>query len=213
MTAAWAKGKMGTRYAYYWCFTKGCAQARKNIRKEKLETAFDALLNSVRPTQELLFAAQAMFKVIWTTRESEARERTQEATRELQGIERKIEQLVARLVETEDAAIIRIYEAQLRKLHDRKTLLAEKAATGARPKKSFEESFELPLNSSQTPENYGIPAASSSAGRPSDSCLGGGCSTLFREDFEPHKPPCFSRLCGTSRRVTQEWRTRQDSNL
>ena len=140
MTAAWAKGRNG-RYAYYWCFTKGCEQARKNIRKETLEANFDRLLDSVRPTQELLFAAHAMLKVLWEQRESSAKEKAAHAARELQAIERKTEQLVARLVETDNRAVISAYEAQLQKLQDRKNLLAEKAASGSKPRKSFEESF------------------------------------------------------------------------
>lgn len=141
MTAAWARGSKGTRYAYYWCFTKGCAMARKNIRKATLEGDFDRLIDSVRPTQELLFTAHAMLKVLWEQRETNAKERAAYATRELQTVERKIEQLVARLVEADNRAVISAYEAQLQKLQDQKNLLTEKCASAGRPKKSFEESF------------------------------------------------------------------------
>lgn len=141
MTAAWARGSNGTRYAYYWCFTKGCGQARKNIRKLDLESAFERLIDTVRPTQELLFTAHAMLKVLWEQRETSAKEKAAHATRELQGVERKIEQLVARLVETDSRTLIEAYEAQLQKLQDQKNLLAEKASTAGRPRKSFEETF------------------------------------------------------------------------
>lgn len=141
MTAAWSRGSKGKRYAYYWCFTKGCEMARKNIRKTLLEADFDRLLDSVRPTQELLFAARAMLKVLWDARESAAKDQASQITRELQGIERKTEQLVARLVETDSAAAINAYEVQLQKLQDQKHLLVEKAAAGGNPKKSFEETF------------------------------------------------------------------------
>ena len=141
MTAAYARGSKGKRYAYYWCFTKGCELARKNIRKEQLEADFERLLDSVRPTQELLFAAHAMLKLLWEMRETSAKEQASQIARELQGIERKIEQLVARLVETDSRALIDAYETQLHKLQDQKHLLTEKAAFVGRPKKSFEESF------------------------------------------------------------------------
>ncbi len=141
MTAAYARGSKGKRYAYYWCFTKGCALARKNIRKEKLEADFDGLLDSVRPTQELLFAAHAMLKLQWEIREGAAKEQASQIARELAGIERKIDQLVARLVETDSRSLIDAYETQLHKLQDQKHLLTEKAASSGRPKKSFEESF------------------------------------------------------------------------
>jgi site-specific DNA recombinase len=141
MTAAWARGSKGKRYAYYWCFTKGCELARKNIRKDDLELAFDRLIETVRPTQELLFTAHAMLKVLWEQREKNAKEQASHATRELQGVERKIEQLVARLVETDSRAVISAYEAQIQKLQDQKNLQTEKSASVGRPKKSFEESF------------------------------------------------------------------------
>jgi site-specific DNA recombinase len=141
MTAAWARGSKGTRYAYYWCFTKGCTMARKNIRKATLEGDFDRLIDSVRPTQELLFTVHAMLKVLWEQRETRAKEQSSHATRELQAIERKIEQVVARLVETDSRAVISAYEAQLQKLQDQKNLLTEKAASAGRPMKSFDESF------------------------------------------------------------------------
>ena len=141
MTAAWSRGSKGTRYAYYWCFTKGCALARKNVRKAALVGDFERLLDSVRPTQELLFAAHAMLKVLWEQREKNAKEQAAHATRELQAIERKTEQLVARLVETDSRAVITAYEAQIQKLQDQKNLLTEKSASVGRPKRSFEESF------------------------------------------------------------------------
>ena len=145
LTAAWSRGKLGKRYAYYWCFTKGCALARKNIRKATLEGDFERLLDSVRPTQELLFAAHAMLKVLWEQRETNAKEQSAHSARELQAIERKTEQLMARLVETDSRAMISAYEAQIQKLQDQKNLLTERSASAGRPKKSFAESFRTPL--------------------------------------------------------------------
>lgn len=63
----------------------------------------------------------------------------------MQGIKRKTEQLVARLVKTDNHAVINAYEAQLQKLQDRKHLLTEKAAAGAKPKQRFEETFRTSL--------------------------------------------------------------------
>ena len=154
MTAAWARGSKGKRYAYYWCFTKGCELARKSIRKNDLESAFDRLIETVRPTQELLFTAHAMLKVLWEQREKNAKEQASHATRELQGVERKIEQLVARLVETDSRAVISAYEAQIQKLQDQKNLLTEKCASVGRPKKSFEESFRTSFAFLSNPPDF-----------------------------------------------------------
>ena len=52
---------------------------------------------------------------------------------------------MARLVETDNHAAINAYEAQLQKLQDQKHLLTEKAAAGAKPKRSFDETFRTSL--------------------------------------------------------------------
>ena len=140
MTAAWAAGKY-KKYPYYYCFTKGCAEFRKNIRSEELEADFDRLLESMRPSQELLFAAHAMLKALWALREGDSKQLAEQSRRELQATERKIEQLVARLVEADSPAVIQAYEDQLRRLQDQKNLMAEKVAAGRTPNRSFDETF------------------------------------------------------------------------
>lgn len=212
MTAAWAKGRNG-RYAYYWCFTKGCAMARKNIRKAVLESDFDRLLDSVRPTQELLFAAHALLKALWEEQAESAKEKAAHATRELQAIERKTEQLVVRLVETDSHAAITAYEAQLQKLQDEKNLLTEKAASATRPKKSFEETFRTAFAFLSNPRVLWDSGRIEHRRKLLRLLLGGACNMRFPGDFEPLKPPIFSRLCRSSRTTIQEWRARKDSNL
>ncbi|MGE8941933.1 hypothetical protein ACO2I3_08480 [Leptospira interrogans] len=170
---AWTKGSKRQHYAYCWCFTRGCSAARKSIRTEALETAFDGLLNDIRPTQELLLAAHAMISSYGETRENASKGLAGTTARELQVIERKIKQLVARLVETVSRTIVNAYETQLHKLQDQKNLLAGKAASGGRPKKSFEESFRTLFGFlASAPGFYGIPGVSNNAGNCSVSCLG-----------------------------------------
>ncbi len=140
MTAAWSKGRY-QRYGYYSCFQKSCAEGRKSIGKEKLEGAFSALLDGLRPTQETLFAARAMFKELWESRGADAKVRAEQAVRELAVIERKIEQLLERVVETNNRTVIQTYESQINKLQDRKHLLEEQSRSMRISRKPFEESF------------------------------------------------------------------------
>ena len=140
MTAAWAKGKTKS-YAYYYCFNKDCGEYRKSIRKEKLEGDFDTLLASITPTQDLIAVAKAMLKKLWGMREIQAKTLATSAKREAQVIDRKIEQLVERLVQADSPTIIQAYEDQLQRLQDQKNLMAEKMAARHGPKKSFEETF------------------------------------------------------------------------
>lgn len=150
MTAAWSKGK-GGRYGYYSCFQKSCADGRKSIRKEKIEGAFSDLLDAIKPSQETLFAARAMFKEIWDTRDVLTKERAEKATREIALVERKIEQLLERIVETDNRALIKTYEGQINKLQDRKHLLAEQTRFMRSPRKPFEESFRTAFQFVENP--------------------------------------------------------------
>lgn len=95
----------------------------------------------MRPSQELLFAAHAMLKALWAMREGDSKQLAEQSRRELQATERKIEQLVARLVEADSPAVIQAYEDQLRRLQDQKNLMAEKVAAGRTPNRSFDETF------------------------------------------------------------------------
>ena len=152
LTGAWAKGRPG-RYPYYWCFAKGCPEASKSIRKEKLEAAFDVVLDSLRPAQETFSAARAMFKDLWESRAKLAQELAHEAGKEIPVIERKINQMLERIVETDNRSVIAAYETHLQKLQDRKILLSEKAATGCTPSKPFEETFRTAFAFIENPRN------------------------------------------------------------
>ena len=40
MTSCWSRSGTGKRYPYYFCHNRDCADHRKNIRAEKIDTAF-----------------------------------------------------------------------------------------------------------------------------------------------------------------------------
>ncbi len=145
LTAAWSRGK-GGRYAYYSCYQKDCAESRKSIRKEKIEGAFDELLDSICPSEDALFTAHAMFKELWDSSKASAQQAAGEARRELEAVEGKIGQLLERIVEASSDALVDAYETQIEKLAARKALLSEKAAANGSPRKPFEESFRTAFN-------------------------------------------------------------------
>jgi DNA invertase Pin-like site-specific DNA recombinase len=53
MTAAWSKGR-NAHYPYYVCYQRGCERRGKSVRKEKVESEFEALLKSLKPAPVLL---------------------------------------------------------------------------------------------------------------------------------------------------------------
>ena len=140
MTAAWSKGR-NSRYPYYYCFTKGCPEYRKSIRKEHMEGEFETLLKSLRPTQNLFAMAHEMLSDLWQERLSSAQQRIQDAKAEIGKIERQCGQLVERILKADSHTLVAAYENQLQKLEHQKMALSEKMRTGGRPLKSFDETF------------------------------------------------------------------------
>ena len=141
MTAAWSKGR-NARYPYYICRTKGCAERNRAVRKERIEGEFAALLQELQPTPSLFLMAREMLADLWTARTSSVRQRAGEARAEIVRIERKSAQIMERLLDAGSHALVTAYEHQIEKLEERKIALAEKAKNCARPRGSFDETFQ-----------------------------------------------------------------------
>lgn len=63
--------------------------------------------------------------------------------RETIKLEKQIEQLVDRIVDSHSQTAVSAYERRIANLEKEKLILVEKLATGTGPKRSFEEMFEL----------------------------------------------------------------------
>lgn len=57
-----------SRYPYYLCHKRGCASYGKSIKRDVLESEFEALLRAVQPTPGLFKIAQKMFEELWNHR-------------------------------------------------------------------------------------------------------------------------------------------------
>ncbi len=140
MTAAWAKGR-NARYAYYLCQTKGCSEFRKSIRGDKLESDFEGLLRSLRPTPALFALAEQMLRDLWQQRLERGQGHGKDAKAQISKIERKSEKLMERLLQTDSPAMIVAYETQIQKLEEEKLALAEKVQNCGRPLRSFDDTY------------------------------------------------------------------------
>ncbi len=139
-TSSWSKGR-SRHYGYYTCQTDGCTFKNKSIRKESIEGDFAALIRRMQPAPALFRAAKAMFADIWNARASNETIRRQELRQELSGIERKISNLVERVIGTQSDALITAYEGEIKKLELRKAVLTEQSQTALKPLKSFDQAF------------------------------------------------------------------------
>lgn len=143
LTACWSKSKTGKRHPYYLCHNRSCESHRKSIRRDQIEGEFAQLLHSMTPTRELFALAKAMFKNAWNMRLEQAKTVKASMQAEIVKIERQIEQIVDRIVESDSATAITAYEKRIAKLERDKLIAAEKLSSGVGPKRTFEEMFEL----------------------------------------------------------------------
>ncbi len=143
LTACWSKSKTGKRHPYYLCHNRSCESRRKSIKRDDIEGAFSELVKRMTPTQELFALAKVMFKKAWEirTQQAEAIETSMQA--KIVKVDRQIEQLVDRIVDSESDTAIAAYEKRIAKLEREKLIASEKLKSGIGPKRSFSDMFEL----------------------------------------------------------------------
>ena len=88
------------------CSKKGCSSYRKSIRREVIEGEFEQFLLSLKPTQELFNRALAMFKELWEYRLEYQKTHSKALQLEMNKTEKKIEQLLDRIVNAESTAVV-----------------------------------------------------------------------------------------------------------
>ncbi len=143
LTANWSKSKTGKKHPYYLCYNRACVSHRKSIRRDQVESEFATLLRSLVPTRQLIDLAKIMFKDAWNIRLDQAKASKISLRATAARLERQIEQIVDRIVETDSATAITAYEKRITKLEQEKLITTERLKAGVVPKRTFEEMFEL----------------------------------------------------------------------
>ena len=144
LTACWSQGK-NQKYPYYLCATKGCESYRKSIKRDELEEAFERVLERLEPSESLFRLAKAMFKDAWDMRLAQAKQATKQLKASVTGVEKQIEVLLDRIVESSNPSVIAAYEKRITKLERAKALAEEKMVKSGTPRMTWEESFEHAL--------------------------------------------------------------------
>ena len=150
LTACWSQGK-NSKYPYYLCASKGCTSYRKSIKREELEGEFENLLQRLEPSENLFGLVKAMFKDAWDLRLVQAAQATMALKAKATEVEKQIEVLLDRIVDSGNASVIAAYEKRITKLEREKALAEEKLATGGKPRRTLEESFEHALQFLSSP--------------------------------------------------------------
>lgn len=110
MTAAWSTGGCKKRYAYYRCETRGCEAKSKCIPRAKMEDGFKDILQNLTPSRWLFGLLKAMFADAWDMRLAQAHSERDEWKRQLKALEKQINDLLDRLVETENRTVAKKLE-------------------------------------------------------------------------------------------------------
>ncbi len=152
LTACWSTAKSGKKHPYYLCHTKDCVSYRKSIRRDSVENEFMAILASLKPTKKLFDLSKAIWKQVWFFRLTSAASVQADAQRDAQALDKKIESLLDRIVETTTPSVIKAYEKRIAGLEREKLILEERAVKTHKPQRSFEEMFELAMHFLSNPQ-------------------------------------------------------------
>ena len=152
LSACWSQGK-SQKYPYYLCPTKGCASYRKSIARDRLEGEFEALLQRLQPSENLFGLVKAMFRDAWDMRLAQAAASAKTLRAGIVQLDRQIESLLDRIVESGNASVISAYEKRIAKLEREKVLANERLASNGKPRLTLEESFEHALRFLSSPWN------------------------------------------------------------
>ncbi len=132
----------GGDYPYYLCQTKTCDAYGKSIARDKVESEVGALIKELQPTQGLITLATAMFAHAWNQRREQAKDIITTGKRQIETIEKQIESLLARIMQTTNMTVIGTYEDKISQLEHQKLLLTEKLHKQAEPKGTSQEKLE-----------------------------------------------------------------------
>jgi site-specific DNA recombinase len=127
MTSCWSKGAYG-KYPYYLCRNKSCDLYGKSINRDKVEEDFVKLLGKLTPAQGTIDLMLQLIEEVKDARCGNYKETVENLKKEQKLIERKIEQLVERIVEADSAMLITTYERQIKQLEEKRIVLDEKIA-------------------------------------------------------------------------------------
>ncbi len=142
LKAGRSKSRNGAYHHYYSCHTRGCNVYGKSIRRDKIEGDFLQLLQELRPSPELLTIATMMFKVGWARYAKTTKDRQQAARHKLAGVEKKINNLIERIVQTHQTALVSAYESELEKLEHQRVAMSENLTVEIAENNTLGQDFE-----------------------------------------------------------------------
>jgi len=152
MTANWTKGR-NSRYPYYVCRHRDCDRFGKSVKRDTVEGAFEAMLTKLTPRPELLSLFSKIFRKRWNEAEAKAHEGRAAIKREMATIEKKIWQILDKIVQSESRSVVARFEREVDKLEMEKLVLDEKAALCGTVARDYDETFRTAFDFIANPSN------------------------------------------------------------
>ena len=92
------------------CYKRGCESKGKSIRRADMEGAFEDMLKTAQPSEQMIDLSRAMFKKAWDILAEHDAATKRAAELKLADTEKKIEKLLDQIIEAEGASVIKAYE-------------------------------------------------------------------------------------------------------
>ena len=150
--AGWTKGKTKT-YPYYTCQTKACDDYGKSIKRADIEGEFETILMSMTPSRILFNTMKIMINEAYKQRKAQIGAVKATLKNDIVKLEKEIDGFLNRIVSTQTASVIDIYEKKIAGLERAKLLATEKLEKSTDKNNTKSQSLELSL---QTLGNYGV---------------------------------------------------------
>ena len=144
LTSCWSKGRK-TKYPYYLCSNKACAEYGKSIKRDVMEAEFLEIIKSLKPSPKLFYMALEMFEGLWKERQTQSKEQSKTIKQQITLIDRKVGQFLERVIEADNPILLDTYESKIRDLQEERVILNEKVHMCGRPLANFEDTFRTAI--------------------------------------------------------------------
>ena len=142
LTSSWSKSRNGKMHPYYRCYYRECERYGKSIRRDDLEAKFDEIFKPMQLPNNAVELVKIMLKNAWQQKLAQAKYGAKAIKEDIAKIEKQIEHLLNRIVDSTSNSVISAYEAKIEKLEKKKLIALEKLENQSKPKHTFEELFE-----------------------------------------------------------------------
>ncbi len=111
---------------YYWCNNKKCSIYKKTLRRDLLHTEIKELIKDITPPREVAILAEKLFNQIWEEKKTQRNTSLHWDKNRLKDIENQMEQLMDKLLTTNNPTIEREAQKRYETLNEEKNQINEK---------------------------------------------------------------------------------------